>query len=194
MSQDEYKKKQSWDRGLNFNKTEKIIRERLEEYKKLADNSDRKANSLTKICALYTQLMNGSRIGEACEALKKFHETGDRQVDVMLEKQSEKTIKKQGGARYRKMRIPEIILKRDIFPEALNRRQIPSYCINIFGFNTHSLRYAYIGKLSNERVPPQHIAKITGHKNLDNIINYSQEIEANKVADEVVFGSKKKKK
>lgn len=187
----EVKEKRSWDMGLDYHKTERTLRRAFEYRRDLADKFDRKGITLTKVSALYTQLVNGSRISEACEALKKFHETGDREVKVRIAKQSEEQIEKQGYIRYREMLIPELIKRKHIQPEQLEPSKITSYCINVFGFNTHSLRYAFIGMMSSKGIAPQVIANITGHRNLEHIIEYSQKVQANELHQEVVYAKKK---
>ena len=51
-----------------------------------------------------------------------------------------------------------------------------------YGFNTHSLRYAFITYLLRQGVSPSIIAKITKHSRLDYILTYTQE----KTAEEVL--------
>jgi len=48
------------------------------------------------------------------------------------------------------------------------------YCKATYGFNTHSLRYAYITYLLSKGVNPSFIAKITGHRNLSYILHYTE--------------------
>lgn len=191
----EYKEKGSWDRGISYKKLEKAIRQAIDERKKIVmdkEDAKTKLRTLTKACALYTQLLNGSRISEACEALRKFHESGEREVKVMLGKQTDEQIKKQRYVRTRLIHIPDIVITTWIVPNVLETSKIASWCINVFGFNTHTLRYAFVTKMSDEGMSPQNIAKITGHRNLEYIIDYTQEIEANEKLYENVYGKKRK--
>jgi site-specific recombinase XerD len=48
------------------------------------------------------------------------------------------------------------------------------YCKATYGFNTHSLRYAYITYLLSKGVNPSLVAKITGHRNLSYILHYTE--------------------
>jgi len=41
------------------------------------------------------------------------------------------------------------------------------YCRRAYGFNTHSLRYAFVSYLLKRGVSPSIAAKITGHRSLD---------------------------
>jgi len=51
---------------------------------------------------------------------------------------------------------------------------IGMYCRKTFGFNSHSLRYAYITYLLSKGVNPSLVAKITGHRNLSYILHYTE--------------------
>ncbi len=54
------------------------------------------------------------------------------------------------------------------------KEAIKSYCRRTYGFNTHSLRYAFITYLARKGVAPQIIAKITGHRDLSHILTYTE--------------------
>jgi len=49
-----------------------------------------------------------------------------------------------------------------------------SYALKRFGFNTHSLRYAFVTHALRRGVSPVILAKITGHKDLSVILTYAQ--------------------
>jgi integrase len=126
---------------------------------------------------LLVQLRNGSRIGEAIEAVKAFCETKAAAVRVRIEKH------KEGDTRL--MVLPEELRGkegRDSLRQAclrLSRVKAPKhtiavYCRKTFGFNTHSLRYAYITYLLSKGVNPSIVAKITGHRNLSYILHYTE--------------------
>jgi len=51
--------------------------------------------------------------------------------------------------------------------------------------NTHSLRYALVGFLAKRGVSAQIIAKITGHKKLDRILQYTQLVKAEEILEEI---------
>ena len=126
---------------------------------------------------LLVQLRNGSRIGEAIEATKAFCGTKAASVRVRIEKH------KEGDQRL--MVLPEELRGkegRELLAQACLRlakvknpkSAVKVYCKATYGFNTHSLRYAYITYLLSKGVNPSLVAKITGHKNLSYILHYTQ--------------------
>jgi integrase len=126
---------------------------------------------------LLVQLRNGSRIGEAIEAVKAFCETKATAVRVRVEKH------KEGDQRL--MVLPEELRDRqgrEHLRQAclrLSRGKAPKaaigmYCRKTFGFNTHSLRYAFITYMLAKGVNPSIVAKITGHRNLSYILHYTE--------------------
>jgi site-specific recombinase XerD len=53
--------------------------------------------------------------------------------------------------------------------------RVKTYAKESYGFNTHSLRYAFITHLLKQGINPAVVSKITGHKNLGYILTYTQE-------------------
>jgi site-specific recombinase XerD len=126
---------------------------------------------------LLVQLRNGSRIGEAIEAVRQFCETKATAVRVRIEKH------KEGDTRL--MALPEELRGkegREYLAQACLRlvkvknpkSAIKVYCKATYGFNTHSLRYAFITYLLSKGVNPSLVAKLTGHKNLSYILHYTE--------------------
>jgi len=160
-----------WDRGLDYKALEKTIIAELE--KRLAKLPATKAvRGVNNCCALLIQLRNGSRVGEAVEALKKFARSGERTVLVRTEK------RKDGDER--RIIIPSEVKREWINPAIVTKGAVSVFAQSI-GINTHSLRYAYITKLAKDGVDPAIITKITHHKKMDQIVTYIQE----NVADEI---------
>lgn len=62
------------------------------------------------------------------------------------------------------------------------------YSLRTYGFNTHSLRYAFITKMVKNGVQPSVIAKITGHKTLSHIITYTEAKEAEEILRRMAKG------
>jgi integrase len=158
--------KRGWDAGLDFIETYRKILSHLHRARKPQD------------VVLLIQLRNGSRVGEAVEALRKFCETGKTQVLVKIEKHRDPRDQ-------RLMVLPEELRKgqgRVLLEQACAwlsgvekpKEAVKSYCRRAYGFNTHSLRYAFITYLSRKGVPPQIIAKITFHKDMSHILTYTQ--------------------
>ena len=70
-------------------------------------------------------------------------------------------------------------------PEEVISKRMRRYCIETYGFNTHSLRYAFITYLLRQGVNPSIVAKITRHSKLDFILRYTQERVAEQVLREM---------
>lgn len=157
----------TWDKGLDFEKTYKIL---LKDY-----NEESNLRRKTKIAILLTQLRNGSRVSEAIDAIRIFKETGERVVEVRVRK-------KRGKEIFRKMIIPNEIKKTHIV-DLPSKHSVSMFALRRYRFNTHSLRYSFITYLAQRGVSPQIIAKITGHSRLDMLLDYTQE----KIADKVLI-------
>jgi len=155
-----------WDSGLDYLETYQKILSHLHKTRKPQD------------VVLFIQLRNGSRVGEAVEALRKFCETGKTQVFVRIEKHRDP--KDQ-----RLMVLPEELRKgpgKVLLEQACAwlagvekpKEAVKSYCRRTYGFNTHSLRYSFITYLLKKGVNPPLVAKIIGHKDLSHILTYTQ--------------------
>jgi len=159
--------RRGWDSGLDF----------LETYRKILSHLHRARKPQDVV--LLIQLRNGSRVGEAVEALRKFCETeGKTQVLVKIEKHRDP--KDQ-----RLMVLPEELRKgqgRVLLEQACAwlsgtekpKEAVKSYCRRTYGFNTHSLRYAFITYMLKRGVNPSLVAKITGHTTLESILHYTE--------------------
>jgi len=158
--------KSGWDSGLDY----------LETYQRILSHLNRTRKPQDVV--LLIQLRNGSRIGEAVEALREFCNTGKTEVLVRVEKH-------KNPNDLRKMVLPEELRKgqgRVLLEQACAwlsgtekpKEAIKSYCRRTYGFNTHSLRYAFITYLARKGVAPQIIAKITGHRDLSHILTYTE--------------------
>lgn len=131
---------------------------------------------------LLIQLLNGLRVSEAWTSMQHFLTTKERDFQIKPGKR---------GAP-RPVKIPEIVKQREEWKWILNvepnraRKRLHYYAKTFLGTNTHSLRYALVGYLSGMGVSAQIIAKITGHKKLDRILQYTQSIQAEKILDEII--------
>ena len=187
----------TWDQGVEYENVKRELIQKYREYREKAQKcaypQKRYQIDLIYTAVLLTQLVNGSRVMEALEALIKFYETGEKEVDVRVEKSRKE--------RYRTMVIPGVISEKDLkavayylerlreeFYQMKNaegakrqelRRKIASkishFARKHFGINTHSLRYAFITHMAKKGVSPQIIARITRHTRLDMLITYTQE-------------------
>jgi len=163
----------AWDKGLDFENA----------YNKIARHmSKAKAPAKCYDAILLIQLRNGSRVSEAVRALKSFLNTKSVEVEVQVSKKRQKR-------ETRLMVIPSEVLNvvspcldlRNVEDKVLVNR-VKNYCIETYGFNTHSLRYAFITYLLRQGVNPSIVAKITRHSRLEYIQRYTQE----RVAEEIL--------
>jgi len=158
----------TWDKNVDYDIARESLLKLLKEARIKVRAGNKKARArLTIILILLTQLRNGARLGESYEAVYKFAETKAREVYVRLEKQK----------RYeeRLMVLPEDVTPEDLsYVVRVNRDSVYTFARRILGINTHSLRYAFVTRLSKMGYPPNIIAKITGHKNLNHLITYTQ--------------------
>ncbi len=135
----------------------------------------RRIGRLADILVLLIQLRNGCRVGEAIEALRRFCETGEREVEVRIEKK----------------RVPQtrtVVLPRSVTREdlrlvspvvgGLNRHRVKAFARYHLGVNTHSMRYAFVTRLAERGVSAQLIAKILGHSDLSHLLRYTQKAKA----------------
>ncbi len=88
----------------------------------------------------------------------------------------------------REVKKVDLLAVRGILEEELKKHgkkgmvaKISTWVRKTYGFNTHSLRYAFVSYLAQKKYPPQIIAKITGHKRLDYILHYTQEKAAHEL-------------
>lgn len=169
------KVKIGWDRGLEFSE----IKTKLEREMKGCS----RGTTYSNLAVLYIQLVNGSRVSEAVDALNEFLTTGKRDLQIRLRKRWKRTGTGEVTQviEYRTMLVPSFI-KRQGAPRT--PAQVKVFAIRR-GINTHSLRYAFVSHMSQRGVAPQIIAKITHHKKLERIIDYTSQKVADKLLREV---------
>mgnify|MGYP001772727739 CR=1 FL=1 len=169
-----------WDRGLDYESTYQMILRHLIQTENPRD------------VFLLTQLRNGTRIGEAVEAVRQACSLGlgpGKEVYVRVEKRRDNAT--------RLVVIPEDLPKSILARacEWLSRTEKPAlalsrYCEREFKVNTHALRYAFITHLLRQGASPSVVAKITGHRTLDYLITYTE----TKVAQDLLRELGKNKK
>ena len=158
--------KSGWDSGLEYTET----------YQRILSHLNRTRNPRDVV--LLIQLRNGSRVGEAVEALREFCESGRTEVYVRIEKHRDPRDQ-------RLMVLPEELRKgqgRVLLESACTwlssvenaKEAVKSYCRRTYGFNTHSLRYSFITYMVSKGVSPSLIARITGHSTLEHILHYTE--------------------
>jgi len=165
-------RRKGWDMGLDYEWARKKLLRALRE----AHGKER-----VYISILYIQLVNALRVKEAIRAFQYFLRTRKREFEIEAQK----------GGRLRPVFIPLEIHVREEYKWVLEvdlermRRRLYWHARRILGVNTHSLRYALVGYLGRKGVAAQVIAKITGHKKLDRIIDYTQEQLAREILREL---------
>jgi integrase len=166
----------SWDYNVDY---EKAYRE-LAKLLRVENKGFTKCYTAIALIAL----RNGSRIGEAIEAFKEFLNTSKVKVYVSVEKHKKED--------YRLMIIPKELVEEDLSmctpligkDKDIIRANVNRYLHRRLGINAHSLRYTFITYMLRKGVSPSIIAAITGHKNLNMILKYTERKEAEKVLEE----------
>lgn len=163
----------TWDRSLKYEQAYNVLKRNLENLREKLKKRlrPRILKHFFMTATLLVQLRNGSRISEALEALRKFLEEKNREIHVRVRKHKKEDL--------RLMVIPREIQKKDVIflktvANQITVNAIKIFCLRKFGFNTHSLRYAFITHLAKKGVSAQLIAKITRHRNLNYILTYTQ--------------------
>lgn len=155
----------TWDDSVDFLDAKKVL---TDAYKQLYDLNLMPYEAYVAI--LLIQLVNGARIGEAIRAFKMFVETGQKEFQLQAEK--------KGNMKF--FIIPNIIKNRPSYRSVLTisdydlKARIRMFTKKYLKCSTHSLRYAMISFLAKNGTDPAIIAKITGHKKLDRIVQYTQ--------------------
>ena len=176
----------SWDRGIKFEEAYNQIISHIKSIKGKLKYATRYRKRLLKELLydyiLITALVNGLRISEAVYVFKTFASSRKR----IIRFKPAKKIKDDKRIAY----VPEVIPDYDInmlkdLIYQLNSKFIVSrishYCINTFGFTTHTLRYAFITKFGS-LYGPQVAAAVTRHTKLKMILHYTQK----RVAEEIL--------
>lgn len=146
----------TWDKGLDLNGILVLLREKLK-------SSTEAEYSYAAV--LFTQALNGCRVGEALDAVNKFRSTGLREQKVRVEKRKDGT--------ERLVIVPNEVERERIIPD-LKPANVKMYARRKLKINTHSLRYAWITAQARNNISPAIIASITGHKNLSMLLHYIQ--------------------
>ena len=155
----------TWDYSVDFAEAKKVL---TNAYKELYNRNLMPFEAYVAI--LLIQLVNGSRIREAIRAFKTFVESGQREFQLQAGK--------RGNMKF--FIIPDVIKNKQSYRYILTKSDkklsasIRMFARKYLKSNTHSLRYACVSFLASNGVDPAIIAKITGHKKLDRIVQYTQ--------------------
>ncbi len=164
-----------WDRGIDYEYAYNVIVRAMK-----TKNKTRVKKCYSAI--LLIQLRNGLRISEAIRAFKQYMTTKKTELQI--------NVSKKKHYETRLVIIPQEVIETQLdecvelvsIDDNVLKNRICVYAIQVFKFNTHSLRYAFITHLLRHNVSPSIIAKITKHSKLDYILTYTQE----KIADELL--------
>jgi integrase len=166
--------KRKWDRGLDFKDT----LNKLLAYKKWVRSSPKMTGlrrvSLRNVNILLLALLNGLRISEAINCYYKWLEDPTQEIITV----------KVAKARREKFRLciakglDNIDHKYTKNLEKPKPNNLQSWSIIKFGFNTHSLRYAYINHMLSQGYDPATVSLIIGHSKLDTLLEYIQQKRA----------------
>ncbi|MEM4500902.1 MAG: tyrosine-type recombinase/integrase [Thermofilaceae archaeon] len=171
-----------WDRGLDYGSVYRLLSRALQ--RKL-NETGRERRSACYDAVLLLQLRNGLRISEAVRAFKSWLLTRKPELSVRVSKKRREEERLVVAPQELQALGDEIasacIWLLEVDDVRLAKR-VKMYCLRRYGFNTHSLRYAFITHLLKQNVSPSVIAKITKHSRLDFILHYTQ----SKVAEEVL--------
>lgn len=157
-----------WDRRVDFIE----IRDRfLSDLKELSRGklTYRRLKEICYTVILLVQLLNGCRISEAIEGVKKavYQNRSEVYVRVRRQKDNMRLIVIPSFIDRDLMKLVQIIIP------FINRDSVRAYCKYRYGLNTHSLRCAFISYLVRKGYSIQEIADITQHKNLKYIMKYA---------------------
>lgn len=143
---------------------------------------------LGNYCALLSRLLNGLRVGESTEAINKFIQSGDREVQVRIEKQKWTP----GKIPLRAVFIPPAVTEKALqkmqyYKVRLTQVSVRNTCRYHLGFNSHNCRYGYINFLADQGTDALTIAVITKWKNLNMLLVYLNGEHGNKLQRKIAL-------
>jgi integrase len=166
--------KRKWDKGLDFRDT----LNKLLSFKKWVRSSPRMTKqrrvALRNVNILLLALLNGLRISEAVECYYRWME--DPQQDIISVR-----VAKSKTEKYRLCITKGLDSIDHKYTKNLRKpkpNNLQAWSLIRFGFNTHSLRYAFINHMLREGYDPATVSKIIAHSKLDTLLSYIQEKRA----------------
>ena len=176
-----------WDKGLDFITTKAMLYSVVDNLgKMLMPLLPNKSISLGKKFIYNSiaviQLMNGARAGEAVEMLKVYASTGKTSFEITSEKTKLP----------RPAKIPNIVSKYKVLYNVYNdiiqatkKKAYIDYLKRTYGWNSHSLRYAFIKYLIDKGYTAEQIAIITAHKRINTTLDYARKVNADKILEQI---------
>ena len=183
----------SWDRNLKYEDWEKKLEDEIKalriekEYYELKGlKRSRTSLHLAYNAILLAQLVNGSRISEAVQAVMQFAADKKREQSVDARK-------RRAHKKARIFIVPKTV-KVGFFDvlEGRTEKQITNgvmqFALNHHHINTHSLRYAFVSYQNRKGTPATVTAGILRHSNVGMIEHYSRDQEADEIFRSMVEG------
>jgi len=191
-----------WDKKLDFDEVEQTLKKEIKGLVKEKEYCEFKKKPLGKRNALrlaynsilYVQLWNGSRISEAIDAVLKF-----RQANASGKKENRRNnreiyvaTKKRRSKKTDRLVIIPTLIKVHYLDGLDNKtpKQIQNgvslFALNHYGWNTHSLRYAFFSKGAKNGIPANILAKMVRHSNVGTIAAYTRKEQADDTLKEFV--------
>jgi hypothetical protein len=173
----------SWDKSLDYETAYSLLLRKIKPGEKLRERI--KATTRCYFIIALIQLRNGSRISEAIRAFKEWIRTNKTELYIRVSKKKHEET--------RLMIIPqEISSYRLLCVDLLElsdiklRERVRNALWRHFGWNTHSLRYAFITYLLKNNINVAIVSKLVKHSKLDTLLHYVQVKEAEKILREIV--------
>lgn len=177
-----------WDKDIDYNIAKLQLLKQLESLGNLLSSimpnkNLRLGKRFLYVAIAYLQLTNGMRVSEAIEAMRKYVQINKENFEIVAEKTHLN----------RPVYVPSEIAKwkavlrlyADLLPR-ISRHSIGMFLKQNFGWNTHSLRYAFIKYAIQKGYSAEQIAHITAHKKLQTTFEYSRKLQANELLRKLV--------
>jgi len=167
-----------WDKGVEYNIAKLKLSEQLDSLAKmLSINDDNKslAKKFIYTAVAYLQLVNGSRIQEAITGLQLWLRTNKTEFQIIAGKTH---VERDFIIPNEVQRYLFLFRRWEALVFSLRKHNIIMWLKKHFGWNSHSLRYAFIRKAIERGYSASQIAIILGHKKIDTTLNYARRINA----------------
>ena len=187
----------SFDKKLDYETIKQEIDNKLSQLFSDLENdyNEHKVKALSNCTIALIQLTNGSRISEAIKTTAFFVKNPSKNsTHIKISKRKDKVtrvMKLPININSKILSLISVVFKQyDIQDEkdlAKLSSKVRTYLYDNFNkINTHSLRYALINYLSVKKLVPLNlVSKIVGHKNLNQLITYTQNHLAEDVLDKL---------
>lgn len=182
--------KSNWDMDLNFKDTyDQLVNDYKKALVELKDGNitaNRQKKLLYITIGLIT-LRNGLRQSEAVESLKEIILSNSDKVQV-------KVLKRKDNF-YRSVYLPSDLqlsdldfIKDIVLNSNISKTNVSHFFKTNYGYNPHSLRHCFVSEMIiNRNIDSIVLSKITGHKNISTLVNYTSQKKADYLLKELEF-------